>query len=323
MPRASVPERATDGLDLLTGPVAAEGVTSSSMTMWAGLVRAARPKQWAKNLLVFAAPAAAGVLVDAEPLLHTVIAFVAFCMVASGTYFLNDVRDLVADRAHPEKRYRPIALGVVPTRVAVATGAASLVTGFTLGATADIRFVGVLAVYVVLTASYTMWLKHVAVVDIALISAGFIIRAVAGGVVVDVPISQWFLIVTSFGSLFMVACKRHAEHLELGEERGTVRTTLELYPLVYLRFVWMMSAAIAVTAYCLWAFEQVDTVTGSHFPWYQLSIAPFVMALLRYGLLVESGRGGAPEDVVIEDRPIQVLVVLWLLLYSAGIYLGH
>jgi decaprenyl-phosphate phosphoribosyltransferase len=285
-----------------------------------GLVRAARPKQWPKNLLVAAAPGAAGVLTHGPVLERTILAFVAFCLVASGTYFLNDVRDLESDRIHPVKQHRPIAAGVVSLPVAMTTGVLLLVCGFALALVVEWRFAAVLGVYVAITTSYTLWLKHVAVIDIAAIASGFIIRAVAGGVAARVPISQWFLIVASFGSLFMVAGKRHGEHVDLGPERAEIRPTLGAYPISYLRYVWMISSGVAITAYCLWAFEQAKTRHG--FPWYELTIVPFVLAILRYALLLEYGEGSAPEDIVLGDRTLQVLGVVWVAVFACGVYLG-
>jgi decaprenyl-phosphate phosphoribosyltransferase len=304
-------------------PSPVEAGARPPMSVISGLVRAGRPKQWAKNVLVFAAPAAASVLDDFEPLVDTLLAFAAFCLVSSATYVFNDLGDIEADRAHPVKRRRPIAAGVVSPRLATVAAVLAGFAGFALAAAVNWQLVLVLLGYIAISMSYTLWLKHIAVVDLAAIAAGFIIRAVAGGVAADVPISRWFLIVASFGSLFMVTCKRHAEHIELGDDRGSVRATLEVYPLAYLRFVWGMAAAITIAAYCLWAFESADSMTQSHFPWYQLSIAPFVVALMRYGLVVETGRGGAPEEIILGDRPIQVIGAVWLVLYGAGVYLGH
>jgi decaprenyl-phosphate phosphoribosyltransferase len=301
--------------------VGTEPVRSTSVLV--GVIRAARPKQWAKNVLVFAAPAAASVLDDFTPLLETIACFVAFCLVSSATYLFNDVRDVESDRAHPTKRNRPIAQGIVSPRLATVVGLIAGLAGFAVAAAVSWELCFVVVCYVAISTSYTLWLKHVAVVDLAAVAAGFIIRAVAGGVATDVPISRWFLIVASFGSLFMVACKRQAEHVELGDDRGSVRATLDVYPLAYLRFVWMTAASITIAAYCLWAFEQADGTTASHFPWYPLSIAPFVIALLRYGLVVETGRGGAPEEIILGDRPIQVIGFIWIVLYGAGVYLGH
>lgn len=284
------------------------------------LLRAARPKQWVKNLLVFAAPGAAGVLTEATALSSAAGAFGAFCLVASGTYLLNDARDAEADRAHPRKRHRPVAAGAVSVPLAVGAGAALLVAGFAVAAAVSIGLLGLAALYVAIGAAYTLWLKEVAVVDIAVVASGFIIRAVAGGVAAGVPISRWFLIVASFGSLFMVAGKRHGEHLDLGPERGTVRATLSEYSREYLRFVWTMASAVTVTAYCLWAFEQAGSMSGV--PWYELSIIPFVLFMLRYALLLGNGRGSAPEDLVLGDRGLQLSALVWVLVFAAGVYVG-
>lgn len=287
----------------------------------AGLLRSARPKQWPKNLLVFAAPGAAGVLTQGPVLARTVLAFLSFCLAASGTYFFNDVRDIEADRRHPVKLHRPIAAGTVPIPLCLATGALLVLGGLALAAVVGWRFLVVLVLYLCLTGAYSLGLKDVAVVDLAVIASGFIIRAAAGGAAAGVPISQWFLIVASFGSLFMVSGKRHGEHLDLDDDRASVRPTLGIYPVGYLRYVWMLSSGVAVTAYCLWAFEQAQASVA--FPWYELTIVPFVLAILRYALLLELGRGGAPEEIVLRDRPLQVLGVLWIVIFACAVYLGR
>jgi decaprenyl-phosphate phosphoribosyltransferase len=285
------------------------------------LARACRPKQWPKNLLVAAAPGAAGVLGHRTEAARTALAFVAFCLVASATYLLNDVRDVEADRQHPQKRGRPIAAGTLGAGTALVASLVLLAGGSALALAVGWRFALVIGVYLALTASYTLWLKHVAVVDIAIVASGFVVRAIAGGEAARVPISQWFLIVASFGSLFIVAGKRHGEHLDLGPERADVRPTLGDYSLSYLRYVWMISSGVAITAYCLWAFEQEHLRSGV--AWYELSIIPFVLGILRYALLLEAGHGGAPEDVVLGDRGLQVIGAAWIATFACGVYLGH
>ena len=286
-----------------------------------GLFVAARPRQWAKNVLVLAAPGAAGVLSQAPSLLRVALAFLAFCLVASGTYLLNDVRDADADRLHPTKRGRPIAAGAVPPAVAVGAGIALLAAGLAVAAAVSLPLLAVAAGYLALAISYTLWLKHVAVLDIATVAAFFIIRAVAGGVAVDVPLSRWFLIVASFGSLFMVAGKRAGEHVELGDDRAATRATLGVYSLEYLRFVRTMAAGVAVTAYCLWAFEQSGADASG--PLFELSVIPFVLFVLRYALLLEGGRGSAPEDLVLGDRILLVLAVAWAIVFGTGVELAR
>lgn len=284
----------------------------------AGLVRTARPKQWIKNLLVFAAPAAAGVLTQPDALWRTVLAFLAFSLAASGTYCINDAQDHEADRRHPRKCRRPVAAGLVPVRTAWFAGLALAAGGVGLaGLTVGAPLALAVAAYLVLTTSYSTWLKHFAIVDIAAISAGFVIRAVGGAVAVSVPISDWFLIVVSFGALFIAAGKRTAEQATLGEDPGSHRPTLEVYTGPFLRHVSLTATSVTIVAYCLWAFDAIGSTDNA---WLTLSILPFVLGMLRYGLLVEHGHGEAPEEVVLEDRSLQVIGALWAVLFTAGVY---
>lgn len=313
-------QRSADVLEQPVGGLAPpEAKPARPASVARGLVRAMRPKQWAKNLLVAAAPGAAGVLTVPAVYVDVILAFLAFCLVASGTYLLNDAADAESDRRHPEKRHRPIAAGVVPVRLALALGVVLMVAGFAVAAVVGLGFLGIVALYVGLTTWYTLQLKQVAVVDIAIVASGFIIRALAGGVVADVPISRWFLIVASFGSLFVVAGKRHGEHLDLGEERSATRSSLAAYSSGYLHYVWSMASGVTVTAYCLWAFEQSSRVGV---PWFELSIIPFVLWILRYALLLDRGRGSAPEEIVLGDRPLLVLGACWVLVFGSGVYLS-
>ena len=284
--------------------------------LW-GLVRAARPKQWVKNVLVLAAPAAAGRIFEPAVLLDAMIAFVCFCLVASGTYLLNDALDVEADRQHPRKRHRPIAAGIVPVGLAkvgavvlLALGLVSAVLG------ADWRLAVVLAVYVAVMQGYSLGLKRIAVVELAIVSSGFVLRAIAGGVATNIELSTWFLIVTSFGSLFIVAGKRHAEVMTLGTGAVGHREALREYPEGFVQYVGAVSAAVAIMAYCLWSLIE----PGANQLWFELSIVPFVLAILRYALLSARGEAGAPEDVFATDRTVQVLGVLWALIYGIGVY---
>jgi len=272
-----------------------------------------------KNVLVFAAPGAAGVLDDPAQLGRTLIALLALCLAASGTYFLNDALDAEADREHPTKRNRPVAAGHISRGVAItmfvvlvviAIGICVPITGGELAL--------VIAGYVAVTTSYTLWLKNEPVVDLGMVAAGFVIRAIAGGIATNVEISDWFLIVAGGGSLFMVTGKRHAEQIELGDASGSHRSTLEEYSASFLSFVRAVAASVTVTAYCLWAFENAAH-TGDE-TWFRLSIVPFVLAILRYAHVIEQGRGGAPEEIVLSDRVLQVLGLLWVLTFAIGVH---
>lgn len=285
-----------------------------------GLLRLARPKQWVKNVLVFAAPGAAGVLDRPDQLLDALIAFLALCLATSGTYFLNDAFDMESDRAHPSKRSRPIAAGLVPPRLAHAIGAVLILAGVGVGfLTGRPALPLAVAGYLALTTAYTLWLRDVAVADLVAVSSGFVLRTVVGAVATDVPISNWFFIVASFGSLFVVAGKRYAELVELGESAARTRATLVHYSHAYLNYLRAVSSGIVMVAYSLWAFEKAHAAGGG-FPWFQLSILPFVAAVLRYALLVEAGKGGAPEDVFISDRPLLFTAAAWTATFAAGIY---
>jgi decaprenyl-phosphate phosphoribosyltransferase len=290
----------------------------AGMSVLTGLVVSLRPRQWLKNVLVFAAPAAAGVITHGHTLAYTGAAFVVFCLAASGTYLVNDVLDRQADRVHPNKRLRPIAAGFVPPGAAIAVAVVLLAAA--LGGSAAIgrpKLAITVATYVGVTLAYSAWLKHEPVLDLGAVAAGFVLRAIAGGVAAQIPLSNWFLIVACFGSLFMVTGKREAEVMLLGDDGGEHRATLDSYTPSFLRYVRSVSSGVAMTGYCLWAFEKA---TGAGAIWFELSIVPFVLAVLRYGLLVDAGHGGAPEDVVLGDRTLQILGVCLLALFAVGVY---
>lgn len=279
----------------------------------------ARPRQWVKNLLVFAAPAAAGVIGERTALLQTLAAFGCFCLAASGTYYLNDAADVEADRHHPKKRFRPLAAGEIPIGAARAIGAVAIVASVALASLVNWHLAVVVGAYVATTTAYSLWLKHVAVVDVVGVAAGFVLRAIAGAAAVDVPISNWFFIVASFGSLFMVVGKRRAEIAEMGVDAASTRSTLGTYSKEFLVQLQTISTSVVLVGYCLWAFEKAAE-SGASTPWFQASIVPFALAILRYGLLVDTGHGGAPEDVVLSDRALQLMGLIWLIVFSAGVY---
>lgn len=279
----------------------------------------ARPRQWAKNVLVFGAPATGGVLWESSTLRPAVVAFVAFCLVATGVYFINDLVDAAADRQHPSKRFRPIARGWISHRLAASIGVTSILVGLVVAAVgAGWPLAGVVAGYVALCLAYTYVLRDIALMDLAAIAGGFVLRAVAGGVATNVPLSMWFLMVASFGSLFLAAGKRHAEFVQLGDERGNHRPSLSEYSEPYLRFIQYSAATVAITAYTQWAFE--GTAGGTL--WAGLSVVPFVLGILRYALLLEKGYGETPEDVVLTDPTLLVLGISWVVLVAVGVYLS-
>jgi len=288
------------------------------------MIKACRPKQWAKNVLVFVAPAAAGVINEGSILVHTFVGFVAFCLASSATYLLNDILDAESDRQHPTKCRRPIAAGVVSVPLAIAMAAVLFVAGVGLAWFDNWQLAMVVAGYAVLTTTYSLFLKTIPVIDLVILSAGFILRLLGGAFAADVPVSDWFLLISLFGSLFIAAAKRFAEKQELGDRAAELRPTLGEYSVEYLGLLRSVSIAALVMSYSLWAVERADgdpaAGLASASPWAQLSIVPFLIAVLRYALLVDQGKGAAPEDVILHDRQMQIMGMLWAICVMIGIY---
>jgi decaprenyl-phosphate phosphoribosyltransferase len=281
------------------------------------LLRACRPRQWSKNLLVLAAPCAAGVIDEPLVAAQVVGAFLVLCLISSATYLVNDVRDREQDRLHPRKRLRPVASGELSPRAALWGAAVLALVGIT-SATAITPGLGAVACgYLALTASYSLWLRRVVVLDILVIAAGFVLRAIAGGVATDIYLSRWFVIVTASCAIYLVVGKRYAE-LREHPGSGAARVTLRRYSLGHLRLTLLVAAIVAVGAYTGWAFTR-----PSHVLWYGCSIAPLVLWLGRYASLIGVGAGQAPEELILRDRTLLALSVAWAFLFLGGVYVGR
>lgn len=290
--------------------------------LFTGVIKAIRPRQWVKNLLVLLAPIAAlGGDIDYDydqVAIKILIAFVAFSLAASCIYLVNDSRDVEADRQHPTKRFRPIAAGVVPESLAYSLAVVLGIAALALSLLASVNLVIVIGVYIAMQLAYCFGLKHQAVLDICIVSSAYLIRAIAGGAAAGIPLSQWFLLVMTFGSLFMVAGKRYAE-LQLAERTGAkIRKSLESYTASYLRFVWTVAATAMVVCYSLWAFER----DGANASWYAVTIIPITIAILRYAVDVDGGLAGEPEDIALKDRVLQLLLLVWIGTIGAAVILG-
>ena len=287
-----------------------------------GVVKAIRPRQWLKNVLVLAAPLSAagrGHRYDYGQLgIQVAVAFVVFSLAASSIYLINDVRDVDADREHPTKRFRPIAAGVVPEWLAYTLALVLAVASLGLAWWLTPNLAVVMAVYIAMQLGYCFGLKHQAVMDICIVSSAYLLRAIAGGAATDTRLSQWFLLMAAFASLFMVAGKRYAE-LQLAERTGAaIRKALESYTSTYLRFVWTMSATAVVLCYGLWAFEREHGEAG----WFVVSMVPFTIAILRYAVDVDGGLAGEPEDIALRDRVLQLLALAWIATVGAAVAFG-
>ena len=271
------------------------------------LLRACRPRQWLKNVLVALAPAAAGVLMRPTVLLQVFGAFGVFCLLSSATYLLNDVRDRHQDRLHPRKRHRPVASGELRPDGAIRLAALMATAGLGLAVAVRPLLALVGVSYLALTTSYSIFWRRVVLADIAVVAAGFVLRTVGGAVAGGVGLSRSFLIVVSGCALFIVAGKRYAE---LGAPH-LARSTLRRYSRRGLRLILTCAAALACAAYTWWAIARGPRM---------LSLVPFVLWLARYRGLLQAGAGDAPEELVTRDPGLLALGLLWALLFLGGIY---
>lgn len=289
------------------------------------LVATMRPRQWLKNSLVVVVPLAAGKLLSPTVLLTTAIAFAVLCAAASATYLVNDVVDREIDRSHPRTRHRPVASGRLGVRTALVSSALLAAAAVTAGFAVRPEFGWTVVAYLLATLTYSLWLKHEPVLELALLAIGFLLRAIAGGTATAIPISSWFLLVAGFGSLFMAAGKRYSELERVltarpltddDEPPAIVRRSLRGYTSSYLRFVWGLAAGVTITAYCLWSFEVADMQTPS--PWLVWSVVPFVLGVLRYAVNIDRGDAETPEDAVLRDRWLLGVGLAWLILFGLG-----
>jgi 4-hydroxybenzoate polyprenyltransferase len=283
-----------------------------------GLVVSMRPKQWIKNGLVFLplifsvnlywTPRAPGAL--RSHVAPTVLAFLLFCATASATYLINDRLDLEKDRQHPKKRLRPLAAGLLPPWVAVVT--ALLLLAGALPAAIRLRpaFGGVLLLYATITLLYSLYLKHVVLLDVFTLASGFLLRTVAGAVVVGIPISPWLYVCATLGALFLGFGKRRQELLLLRDDAGHHRAILRQYSPALIDHLLAVITSSLVMAYALYTFTAENLPRGHQMMW----TIPFVLyGVFRYLYLVHvRGQGGSPEEVLYRDRPLALAVVAWL-----------
>lgn len=273
-------------------------------------VRALRPKQWTKNLLVFAGLVFTYNLLNVGMLSRVLLAFVAFCALSSAGYIWNDLRDVAADRLHPHKRHRPIASGLVPPLLAVAVGVALGVAGLSLAITLGTSFALVASLYMLLTVTYSIWLKHLVLIDVFGISAGFVLRAVAGAVVIGVPVSPWLYVCTVLVSLFLALGKRRNELELLAGGAAGHRKNLEQYSLELVDQLILIVASVTIMAYSLYTFS-AENLPKDHSM--MLTIPLVVYGLFRYLYLVRVKRqGGAPEDLLLTDPGMLGTAVFWV-----------
>jgi decaprenyl-phosphate phosphoribosyltransferase len=276
-----------------------------------------RPGQWIKNVLVVAAPAAAGVLLHDGVPVRVALAFVGFCLLSGATYIVNDARDAKEDLNHPRKRHRPIAAGQLEVRTALVAAGLLMLAGLGLCLIARPLLAVVGAGYLAVSISYTFVWRRIVLADVAAIAAGFVLRAVAGGVAAPVALSRSFLLVITFGSIYVAAGKRHAELAQPPGPGDARRRVLLAYTARRLRLVMVGSALAAFVAYCVWA---LGPNPSPGFGWRELTVLPFAACLIRYGIQLRRGAGEAPEVVLAEDRLLQLLALCWTVVFALSVH---
>jgi len=291
---------------------------SASPARWlAAVVQTSRPRQWPKNLLVFAAPLAAASLGRDDGLGYALVAAVVFTVAAAAVYFVNDVVDADRDRLHPVKRARAIASGRLPRAHALVLAVLGVVA-----AEAGCLWIGeptlavLVTVYVAFSLMYTFVLKHIPVVELVFVAAGFVLRALGGASATRVPPSGWFLVVCSLGALLVAVAKRYTELALLGPDAAVHRPVMRWYTPALLRLSQRAAAGVMIAAYLLWAY-------GQHGGWartlHLLSILPLAAALLRFDWLTACQPATPVEDLIARDRLMIVCELSWLTLFAGGL----
>ena len=287
--------------------------------MLPALFKTMRPRQWTKNVFIFAALVFDKQLFVVDSFLRTIAGFALFCLISSSVYIFNDLADVEADRQHPEKKNRPIASGKLPVSTAWAAGIVMVVVTLVLAYLLAPAFCAVVAGYFILNLAYSQSLKHVAILDVLIISAGFVLRVGAGVTLIHVErFSPWLYIVMFLLSLFLGFGKRRAELALLTHDAGSHRKVLDGYTLPLLDQYIMIVSGTTIVAYSLYTFS-APNVPENHSM--MLTIPFMVYAIFRYLYLIEvEHAGGTPEEVLISDRPFQISMFLWAVSVIAIFY---
>jgi 4-hydroxybenzoate polyprenyltransferase len=294
-------------------PYTSEAETSINKGLFATLkaiLKAMRPRQWTKNAVVFAALVFDRQLLFPGPFLRTLTGFVIFCLLSGVVYIINDIADVDADRNHPKKRLRPIAAGQLPLPVARAAVIALIVVIFPISYLLSPGFMLVALLYLLVNLAYSQWIKHIPLLDVFSIAAGFVLRVAAGVMLIQVArFSPWLYVVTTLGSLYIGFGKRRAELALLADGANSHRRVLDGYTIPLLDQFIIIVSSVTIIAYSLYTFS-APNLPENHA---MMLTIPFVLyGIFRYLYLIQmTERAGAPEEVLLSDRPLQIDIVLW------------
>ena len=285
------------------------------------LLKTMRLRQWTKNGFVFFALIFDKQLFLREPFLRTLVGFLLFCLISSSVYLFNDIADIDADRKHPEKKHRPLASGKLPVNIALITAFALALTAIVLGYLLGPFFAGIVATYLIINLLYSRWLKHVPILDVLIISSGFVLRVGAGVALITVErFSPWLYMITVLFSLYIGLGKRRAEMNLLAQGASAHRKVLDGYTIPLLDQYITIVSGMTIVAYSLYTFSAPNLPENHSM---MLTIPFVVYGIFRYLQLIQTGNAaGSPDEVALKDRPLQVTVLLWGLAVIAVFYLS-
>ena len=288
--------------------------------MFTELIKTLRIKQWTKNALVFFALIFDKQLFHPDALLRTVYGFLLFCLISSAVYIFNDISDIEADRQHPDKKNRPLPSGKLPVNIAWAFGIFLVILVLPLSYWLSPSFAAVILAYLLLILTYSKWLKHIPILDVLIIAAGFVLRVHAGVSLITIErFSPWLYVVTTLGALYLGFGKRRAELALLAGDANSHRRVLNGYTIPLLDQYILIVSSTTILAYSLYTFSAPNLPENHSM---MLTIPFVIYGIFRYLYLVQSKHaGGAPEDVLLSDRPLQVTILLWGLAVMGIFYL--
>ena len=289
--------------------------------MLSALIKAMRPRQWTKNGFIFFALIFDKQLFLPGPFLRTLEGFFLFCLISSAVYLFNDIADIEGDRQHPEKKNRPLASGALPVGVAFGTAILLSLVALIFGYLLAPIFAGILGIYLTLNILYSLWLKHIPILDVLIISSGFVLRVAAGVALITVErFSPWLYMITILFSLYIGLGKRRAEMNMLEQGAGAYRKVLDGYTIPLLDQYITIVSGMTIVAYSLYTFSAPNLPVNHSM---MLTIPFVVYGIFRYLQLIQTGHAaGAPDEVALKDRPLQITVLLWGLAVIAVFYLS-
>ena len=285
------------------------------------LIKTMRPRQWIKNVFIFAALVFDEQLLNFGPLLNTIFGFILLCLGSSTVYLINDLADLEQDRLHPVKRLRPLAAGDLSVRVAQIAAVSLFIISIGAGFALNITFGAILLTYLILNLFYSFWLKHIPIIDVLVLASGFVLRVAAGVALITVQrFSPWLYMCTTLLALFIGFGKRRAEMVLLADGADSHRRVLDGYTIPFLDQLIVIVSGTAIIAYSLYTFSAQNLPENNLM---MLTIPFVVYGIFRYLLLVNvQNAGGAPEELVLTDWPLMVTVLLWGATAVTILYLG-